>query len=184
MKTKNLLKTLMALLFTVLPSIVSAQGDLALFDLKGKVKQCTWVNHKAGCLQKGFSKTANKEVITFSQAGRCQKWNDILFAAQGRSGNALHNEIKRDAKGRTVYGSLYNGFYAPGSGEETFGYDAEGKMSSSISSIEDMMEDNTSKITVTYQVQNTDAKGNWTKRLAKPSAGASWIEFRTILYYQ
>lgn len=38
MKTKNLLKTLMALLFTVLPSIVSAQGDLALFDLKGKVK--------------------------------------------------------------------------------------------------------------------------------------------------
>lgn len=93
MKTKNLLKTLMALLFTVLPSIVSAQGDLALFDLKGKVKQCTWVNHKAGCLQKGFSKTANKEVITFSQAGRCQKWNDILFAAQGRSGNALHNEI-------------------------------------------------------------------------------------------
>ena len=98
MKTKNFLKTLMALLFTVLPSIASAQGDLALFDLKGKVKQCTWVNHKAGCLQKGFSKTANKEVITFSQAGRCQKWNDILFAAQGRSGNALHNEIKRDAK--------------------------------------------------------------------------------------
>lgn len=208
MKTKIFLKTLMVLLFTVLPGIASAQGDLALFDLKGKVKQCTWVNHKAGCLQKGFSKTANKEVITFSQAGHCQKWNDILFAAQGRSGNALHNEIKRDAKGRTVYGSLYNGFYAPGSGEETFGYDAkgklakftyedagamvettfeydaEGKMSSSISSIEDMMEDNTSKITVTYQVQNTDDKGNWTKRLAKPSAGASWVEFRTIVYYQ
>lgn len=112
MKTKIFLKTLMVLLFTVLPGIASAQGDLALFDLKGKVKQCTWVNHKVGCLQKGFSKTANKEVITFSQAGRCQKWNDILFAAQGRSGNALHNEIKRDAKGRTVYGSLYNGFYA------------------------------------------------------------------------
>ena len=193
MKTKNFLKTLMALLFTVLPSIVSAQGDLALFDLKGKVKQCTWVNHKAGCLQKGFSKTANKEVITFSQAGRCQKWNDILFAAQGRSGNALHNEIKRDAKGRTVYGSLYNGkgklakFTYEDAGamvETTFEYDAEGKMSSSISSIEDMMEDNTSKITVTYQVQNTDAKGNWTKRLAKSSAGASWIEFRTIVYYQ
>ena len=68
--------------------------------------------------------------------------------------------------------------------ETTFEYDAEGKMSSSISSIEDMMEDNTSKITVTYQVQNTDDKGNWTKRLAKPSAGASWVEFRTIVYYQ
>jgi len=208
MKTKKFMKMVMALLFTVLPSIVSAQGDLALFDLKGKVKQCTWINHKAGCLQYGFSKTANKEVVTFTQAGRCQKWNDILFAAQGRSGNALHNGVERDAKGRTVSGSLYNGFYAPGSGEETFEYnnkgklakftyedagamvettflyDADGKMSSSTSSIEDMMQDKNQSITVTYQVQNTDAKGNWTKRKATPSAGASWIEFRTIVYYQ
>ena len=80
MKTKIFLKTLMVLLFTVLPGIASAQGDLALFDLKGKVKQCTWVNHKAGCLQKGFSKTANKEVITFSQAGVAR--NGTIFCLQ------------------------------------------------------------------------------------------------------
>ncbi len=31
-------------------------------------------------------------------------------------------------RGRTVSGSLYNGFYAPGSGEETFEYSNKGKL--------------------------------------------------------
>lgn len=63
-------------------------------------------------MQYGFSETANKEITEFDQNGRCTKWNDILFAAQGRSGSALHNECERDGKGRIVNGALYDGFYA------------------------------------------------------------------------
>ena len=89
---KTIKKLAMALALVAMPLLANAQGDLPAFDLKGKVKSCTWVNHKAGCMQYGFSETANKEITEFDQNGRCTKWNDILFAAQGRSGSALHNE--------------------------------------------------------------------------------------------
>lgn len=205
---KTLKKIAMALALIAMPLLASAQGDLAAFNLKGKVKSCTWVNHKAGCLQYGFSKNANKETTVFNQNGRCTKWNDILFAAQGRSGSALHNECKRDAKGRIVYGSLYGGFYAPGFGEETleydangklarlvyedagatiettFEYDAEGTMIRSTSNIENNMEETNETITVEYKVLAKDAHGNWTKRIAKPSKGVQWPEVRTIVYYE
>lgn len=72
---KRIVYGMLALIFMLMPSLVKAQGDLAAFDLKGKVKQCTWVNHKAGCIYKGFSKDANKEVLLFAQNGRCLKWN-------------------------------------------------------------------------------------------------------------
>lgn len=204
---KTLKKIAMALALIAMPLFASAQGDLAAFNLKGKVKSCTWVNHKAGCMQYGFSKTANKEITVFNQNGRCTKWNNIIFAAQGRSGSALHNECKRDAKGRIVYGSLYGGYYAPGSGEETFEYntkgqlashvyedagaaiettfeyDTDGTMTRSTSKIENYMEDNSETITVEYKVLAKDAHGNWTKRIATPSKGVQWPEVRTIAYY-
>ena len=56
---KPIVYVMLALIFMLMPSLVKAQGDLAAFDLKGKVKQCTWVNHKAGCIYQGFSKEAN-----------------------------------------------------------------------------------------------------------------------------
>ncbi len=83
MKTKNFLKTLMALLFTVCCQVLLVHREiLALFDLKGKVKQCTWVNHKAGCLQKGFSKTADKEVIAFFFSSWALPGNGTIFCLQ------------------------------------------------------------------------------------------------------
>lgn len=204
---KTIKKLAMALTLVAMPLLANAQGDLPAFDLKGKVKSCTWVNHKAGCMQYGFSETANKEITEFDQNGRCTKWNDILFAAQGRSGSALHNECERDGKGRIVNGALYDGFYAPGCGEETFEYNSDGRLSrmnyedagaaiettfsyaqdgtmtNSVSKIENYMDETEESITVEYKVLATDNQGNWTKRVAKPSKGAQWPEVRTIVYY-
>lgn len=207
MKSKNILKLMVAIVLAIMPCTMKAQGDLSAFNLKGKVKQCTWINHKAGCVQYGFMKDANREVITFNMNGRCTKWNGIAFAAGGRSGEALHNEVKRDAKARITYGSLYNGFYAPGSGDEffkynaagqlashrfedagatiitTFTYDTNGFMATSVSKISDLMEEKEYTYKVTYNVTAKDAKGNWTKRIAKLTSGKSWTETRTIVYY-
>lgn len=94
---KRIVYGMLALIFMLMPSLVKAQGDLAAFDLKGKVKQCTWVNHKAGCIYQGFSKDANKEVLLFAQNGRCLKWNGGTFVKMG--GDALYSECSRDAKG-------------------------------------------------------------------------------------
>ena len=79
---KTIKKLAMALALVAMPLLASAQGDLPAFDLKGKVKSCTWVNHKAGCMQYGFSETANKETTEFDQNGRCTKWNDKEGQAQ------------------------------------------------------------------------------------------------------
>ena len=84
---KRIVYGMLALIFMLMPSLVKAQGDLAAFDLKGKVKQCTWVNHKAGCIYQGFSKDANKEVLLFAQNGRCLKWNGGTYVKMG--GDAL-----------------------------------------------------------------------------------------------
>jgi len=207
MKTKNILKLAMALMLVMMPGIMKAQGDLAAFDLKGKVKSCTWINHKAGCMQYGFMNDANKEVVTFDATGKCKTLDGMAFAAGGRSGSAVHNEVKRDAKRRVTYGSLYNAFYCPGSADEyfkynaagklashryedggmtittTFTYDAAGVMTASTSKLEDLMEEKTTYKKVTYTVTAKDAKGNWTKRTAKLSTGKTWNETRTILYY-
>ena len=43
---KTIKKLAMALALVAMPLLASAQGDLPAFDLKGKVKSCTWVNHK------------------------------------------------------------------------------------------------------------------------------------------
>lgn len=204
---KTIMKFVMVLALVVMPSLAKAQGDLAAFNLKGKVKSCTWVNHKAGCMQYGFSKEANKEVTEFNQNGRCVKWNSLILAAEGRSGSALHSEIKRDSKGRITLGTLYVGYYAPGCGEETFEYDDDGMLSRhyyedagvaiettfeyepdgtmvrSRSNIENSMDETNEAIVVEYKVLATDDHGNWTKRIAKPSTGAQWPEVRTIVYY-
>ena len=123
---KNIVRLMLAFFLMMMPSLVKAQGDLTAFDLKGKVKQCTWVNHKAGCIYKGFSKDNNKEVVVFAQNGRCLKWNGGTFVKMG--GNALYSECSRDAKGRITSGELYTAYYTPGSGEDTFVYNAKGKL--------------------------------------------------------
>ena len=92
---KNIVRLMLAFFLMMMPSLVKAQGDLTAFDLKGKVKQCTWVNHKAGCIYKGFYKDNNKEVVVFAQDGRCLKWNGGTFVKMG--GNALYSECSRDA---------------------------------------------------------------------------------------
>lgn len=202
---KRIVYVMLALIFMLMPSLVKAQGDLAAFDLKGKVKQCTWVNHKAGCIYQGFSKDANKEVLLFAQNGHCLKWNGGTFVKMG--GDALYSECSRDAKGRITSGELYTAYYNPGSGEDTFTYNANGKLakhtyedagmsivttfaygtdgnvSSTISKIEDYNTEKTSTVNVSYTVQAKDAKGNWTKRLARRTNGSSWVETRTITYY-
>lgn len=204
---KTLKKIAMALVLITMPLLVNAQGDLAAFNLKGNVKSCTWVNHKAGCIQYGFSQNANKEATVFNQNGRCTKWNGLIFSAMGRFGSALYNGCKRDNKGRIVSGELYSGFYAPGCGEETFEYntngklsrhyfedagaaiettfeyDSEGTMIRSTSNIENYMEETNETITVEYKVLAKDTHGNWTKRVATPSKGVKWPETRTIVYY-
>ena len=202
---KSIFRVLLAFVMLMIPSLVKAQGDLAAFDLKGKVKQCIWVNHKAGCIYKGFSQGANKEVLLVSQNGRCLKWNGANFVKMG--GNALYSECSRDTKGRIISGELYTAYYTPGSGEDTFAYNTQGKIvkhtyedggmliettfaygadgnvSSTISMIEDSNTEKTSMIKVTYTVQAKDAKGKWTKRTAKRNNGTSWVENRTITYY-
>lgn len=204
---KSFARVMLAFFLMMMPSLVKAQGDLAAFDLKGKVKLCTWVNHKAGCIYKGFSKEENKEILVFAQNGRCLKWNGAPFAKEGVMGNALYNGCERDKKGRIVYGPLYTAFWNPGSADDTFVYNAQGKLAkhiyedaamliettfaydargnvvSTTSKLEDANTEKTSTIKVTYTIQAKDAKGNWTKRLAKRTNGSSWIETRTITYY-
>lgn len=80
---KTIKKLAMALALVAMPLLANAQGDLPAFDLKGKVKSCTWVNHKAGCMQYGFSETANKEITEFDQNGRC---------TNGTTSCSLHKE--------------------------------------------------------------------------------------------
>ena len=58
---KRIVYVMLALIFMLMPSLVKAQGDLAAFDLKGKVKQCTWVNHKAVVFIKAFRKMPIKK---------------------------------------------------------------------------------------------------------------------------
>ena len=65
----------------------------------------------------------------------------------------------------------------------TFAYGTDGNVSSTISKIEDYNTEKTSTIKVSYTVQAKDAKGNWTKRLARRTNGSSWVETRTITYY-
>lgn len=202
---RSIIRLVLVFVLMLMPKLMKAQGDLTAFDLKGKVKQCTWVNHKAGCIYKGFSNGTNKEVLLFSQTGRCLKWNGGTFVKMG--GNALYSECSRDAKGRITSGELYTAYHNPGSGEDTFAYNAKGKLakhtyedagvsiettfvygadgnvSSTLSKIEDYNTEKTSSIKVTYTVQAKDAKGNWTKRLAKRTNGTSWVETRTITYY-
>ena len=62
---KSIFRVLLVFVMLMIPSLVKAQGDLAAFDLKGKVKQCIWVNHKAGCIYKGFCKVRIRKCSFF-----------------------------------------------------------------------------------------------------------------------
>lgn len=53
---KTIKKLAMALALVAMPLLASAQGDLPAFDLKGKVKSCTWVNTRLDACSTDFPK--------------------------------------------------------------------------------------------------------------------------------
>ncbi len=153
-------------------------GELGLFELKGKVKQCTW------------NYDGTKIVRTFDENG-FWKTND------GQALSAIYTSgIKRDSQKRIVQGLMdtdnngedyaYNSdgskksycyHYFDDVSNETYKYDDKGNMTSVVSS------DMDGEWKTTYVDVKYDDHGNWTERKAKNQEGGTSVEKRTIVYY-
>lgn len=191
MKTM-LFRTVMAAAMLVVGLSTQAQGDRAAFDLKGKVSSCV------------ERLDNNPTSYNFNTAGRLTRYNGKTLAAAG------FKVTKRDAKGRMTEFSIaetefYVAYYtlkydANGrvvvekcscDGDDsttTYTYDAKGRLTKETTNGEyfEMGADVGEKYstTVTYSYLATDAKGNWTKRRGTRHDGETFIETRTIKYYQ
>lgn len=188
----TILKSVFTALLAVLTSTVSAQGDLATFDLKGKVSSCTYKN-----------KYGTKTYV-FNTAGRWLRYNGKSLAAGSIT-------VKRNAKGKLLsytkenvdeftsdtYTYKYNTAgqvisvnYSSQLDQSvtTFKYDSKGHVIKEIEKgtygEEEGYDGSQSFTSITsYTYLASDAKGNWTKRKATQD-GESWIETRTIKYHQ
>lgn len=190
MKRTTTLRMLFAAIFTVFALTVSAQSDLATFDLKGKVSSCTWTNQ-------GSSYT-----YSFNTAGR---WTGV----NGKALSAAQITVERDSKGRILsYSEEIEEYYY--SQVRTFKYDTAGKVASfhdenpEVDDVATYTYDTNGRIikethkreviemgaeesvhdtySYTYTYLASDPKGNWTKRKVTGNDGGSWTETRTIVY--
>lgn len=153
-------------------------GDLAIFDLKGKVQKCVWKN------------SSGTTTFVFDEKGEWMSQNGQ------RLEDLYPGGIKRDQAGRITmadadgYGSInytYNAEGKPTSiDEDGFSrkliYDTDGNVAKEIQELAPEMGDDEGQPEITtlqFTYLEKDDQGNWTKR--KSSKGT---ETRTITYFK
>lgn len=188
---KGILKCMFTALLAVITLTVSAQGDLSVFQLKGKVSSCSW------------NKRYSTETYKFNSAGKWTGMNGNTLAAASVT-------VKRNSMGKIlsysyIVDELFPNTYIykydsagkvlsvtleepEGGYTETYTYDKNGMITKGVcksSYIEELGSDNYIEKTITYVYTYlaTDAKGNWTKRKVTGSDKESWTETRTIKYF-
>lgn len=169
---------------TSVPSAAQAiaRGELGIFDLRGPVKSCTWINEWGNTTR------------TFDAQGF---WKTM----DGKSLNAIFpSGIKRDAKGRIVKGLVDS----EGNGED-YTYDAQGRVVKYFFHVYDDINSETTRYgadgyilqrrfepggmdagepyTETYRNVVVDKNGNWTERKVYSTDASITVQKRTITYY-
>jgi len=169
---------------TSVPSAAQAiaRGELGIFDLRGPVKSCTWINEWGNTTR------------TFDAQGF---WKTM----DGKSLNAIFpSGIKRDAKGRIVKGLVDS----EGNGED-YTYDAQGRVVKYFFHVYDDINSETTRYgadgyilqrrfepggmdagepyTETYRNVVVDKLGNWTERKVYSTDASITVQKRTITYY-
>jgi len=169
---------------TSVPSAAQAiaRGELGIFDLRGPVKSCTWINEWGNTTR------------TFDAQGF---WKTM----DGKSLNAIFpSGIKRDAKGRIVKGLVDS----EGNGED-YTYDAQGRVVKYFFHVYDDINSETTRYgadgyilqrrfepggmdagepyTETYRNVVVDKHGNWTERKVYSTDASITVQKRTITYY-
>lgn len=169
---------------TSVPSAAQAiaRGELGIFDLRGPVKSCTWINEWGNTTR------------TFDAQGF---WKTV----DGKSLNAIFpSGIKRDAKGRIVKGLVDS----EGNGED-YTYDAQGRVVKYFFHVYDDINSETTRYgadgyilqrrfepggmdagepyTETYRNVVVDKHGNWTERKVYSTDASITVQKRTITYY-
>lgn len=168
-------------------------ADLAMWDLTGKVSKCVW-NYAS------VTRTYN-----FSTVG---KWTKL----DGQTITTQFKGFKRNTRGQITYysGGDYDYTFSEAYAYNTSGrltkktyedpeqktvttytLDAKGRVLGYVEDDEvfenDMSDLPPGKtrtvVSYTYPASSIDAKGNWTKRVAKTNEGYTWTETRTISYY-
>ena len=159
-----------------------ARGELGIFDLRGPVKSCTWINEWGNTTR------------TFDAQGFWKTMDGKSLSAIFPSG------IKRDAKGRIVKGLVDS----EGNGED-YTYDAQGRVVKYFSHVYDAIENETTRYgadgyilqrrfepggmdagepyTETYRNVVVDKHGNWTERKVYSTDASITVQKRTITYY-
>lgn len=130
---KKLLRNLSAALGLFALSLTAsqyatAQGELALFNLKGNVKTCKWVNDMTAVYPYFESRdiTNQPTLYTFSTKSRLLKIDSRV--AVGEGGTALFSYLERDEKGRTSTAAIVNANYSPGGAEIAYTYNTAGQI--------------------------------------------------------
>lgn len=176
---------------------VAGIGDLAAYELRGKVKTCRW---KGEC---GTALT-NTITYTFDQKGHLTKIDSNQVGD-------IFSELKRDKQGRLLsyvagdfdcyeasrytYDStsgllktISNECPDSGSDVTTYIYDSKGyavKMEVKGSRGEMGEEPEPYESVKTFTYDSFDSKGNWTLRKGKDSTEKTeWTETRVITYYE
>ena len=160
----------------------AVRGELGIFELRGPVKSCTWVNEWGNTIR------------TFDAQGF---WKTI----DGKSLSVIYpSGIRRDAKGRIVKGLVDS----DGNGED-YTYDALGRVVKSFGHIYDDINTETTRYgadgyvlqrhfepggmdagepyTETYKNTAVDQHGNWTERKVYSTDGSITVQKRKITYY-
>lgn len=165
------------------PSTVASfySADLKAYDLRGKVKKCTWKGSYVDTDYLPILKYSNGESITdFTQDGKLQMKNwEIIRDSYGRitklvSELSLYYELYYDEKGRLVklkralpqLERLANYYY--------YSYDSSDRITSS--------GEDPNNPTFRFEYIQSDSNGNWTKRIEKSQLG-DITHTREIEYY-
>lgn len=160
----------------------AARGELGIFELRGPVKSCTWVNEWGNTTR------------TFDAQGF---WKTM----DGKSLNAIFpSGIRRDTKGRIVKGLVDS----EGNGED-YTYDAQGRVVKYFFHVYDDINNESTRYgadgyvlqrhfepggmdagepyTETYKNVTVDNYGNWTERKVYSTDGSITAQKRKITYY-
>lgn len=170
------------------------KADLPMWDLTGKVSKCVW---EYAYLTRTYH---------FSNVGKWTKLDEQAITAQFK-------DFKRNTRGQITYYSggdydyIFSEAYTYNSAGRltmhtyespeqktvtTYTLDDNGRVLGYVED-DEVFENDMSDLTpgkthtvvsYTYPASSIDAKGNWTKRVAKTDKGDTWTETRTISYYQ
>ena len=153
-------------------------GELGLFELKGKVKKCTWIYD-------GWNVVRTFDENGFWKTNDGQSLSSIYPSGITRDSQKRITKGKMDADGNgetyayNADGSKksYNYAYFDEVNNETYKYDDKGVMTSMTSAGPD------GEWKTSFTISKTDEHGNWTERKTKANDGSTSVEKRKIEYY-